>query len=656
MRIGIFTDTYLPDINGVATSSNILARELIKHGHDVIVVTTELPEGSKYQDQGHVIRVPGLDLKKIYGYRLASIYSFSGMKEIKEFDPEIIHIQTEFGVGIFGKIVGEILDIPVCYTYHTMWRDYSHYISRGIGPVDSVMKKIIEKISKVYGNSCAQLIVPSNKTKVALESYGIDNNIAVIPTGLELDRFYQRNEHLVNLIKDEYHLHHKFVITFLGRIAPEKSIDFILESLQQFLKEHDDALLMIVGGGPQLDDLKIYARELGLEDHVIFTGAKEPQEVPSFYHASSLFVSASTTETQGLTYIEAMASGLPVLARYDKNLEDVIKNGENGYFFNTREELLDLVENLKKSDLHLLSQKAKEDSEEYSAERFYQKIITVYNKAIHHYIYRYVIKRLEKMDEKKYLMTVGYDSHETKVIVTADTMKRYGLAVGHEINREELDALRELEQFSQCYNLGLKYLSYHDYPSEKLKKKLLTKGFDEMAVERAMDQFMTRGLVDDYDYALNKIHHYLRLGYGLNRSAMNLKKEGIPASIIDQALDEFTNDIEVDRAVALVKKLYNENSTRSPAALVASIKNKLFNKGFSLETVNEAMNAIHMEFPHERTKLLLEKEYDRVFSRYQRKFARKQLKNKLITFLIQKGYSYDDVVEVVEEKWKEDEE
>ena len=343
MRIGIFTDTYLPDINGVATSSNILARELIKHGHDVIVVTTELPEGSKYQDQGHVIRVPGLDLKKIYGYRLASIYSFSGMKEIKEFDPEIIHIQTEFGVGIFGKIVGEILDIPVCYTYHTMWRDYSHYISRGIGPVDSVMKKIIEKISKVYGNSCAQLIVPSNKTKVALESYGIDNNIAVIPTGLELDRFYQRNEHLVNLIKDEYHLHHKFVITFLGRIAPEKSIDFILESLQQFLKEHDDALLMIVGGGPQLDDLKIYARELGLEDHVIFTGAKEPQEVPSFYHASSLFVSASTTETQGLTYIEAMASGLPVLARYDKNLEDVIKNGENGYFFNTIEELLDLV-------------------------------------------------------------------------------------------------------------------------------------------------------------------------------------------------------------------------------------------------------------------------------------------------------------------------
>lgn len=656
MRIGIFTDTYLPDINGVATSSNILAKELIKHGHDVIVVTTELPEGSKYQDKGHVIRVPGLDLKKIYGYRLASIYSFSGMKEIKEFDPEIIHIQTEFGVGIFGKIVGEILDIPVCYTYHTMWRDYSHYISRGIGPVDSVMKKIIEKISKVYGNSCAQLIVPSNKTKVALESYGIDNNIAVIPTGLELDRFYQRNEHLINLIKDEYHLHHKFVITFLGRIAPEKSIDFILESLQQFLKEHDDALLMIVGGGPQLDDLKIYARELGLEDHVIFTGAKEPQEVPGFYHASSLFVSASTTETQGLTYIEAMASGLPVLARYDKNLEDVIKNGENGYFFNTREELLELVENLKKSDLQRLSQKAKKDSEEYSAERFYQKIITVYNKAIHHYIYRYVIKRLEKMDEKKYLMTVGYDSHETKISVTTDTMKRYGLAVGHEINREELDALRELEQFSQCYNLGLKYLSYHDYPSEKLKKKLLTKGFDEMAVDRAMDQFMTRGLVDDYDYALNKIHHYLRLGYGLNRSAVNLKKEGIPASIIDQALDEFTNDIEIDRAVALVKKLYNENNTRSPAALVSSIKNKLFNKGFSEETVNEAMNAIHMEFPHERTKLLLEKEYDRVFSRYQRKFEGKQLKNKLITFLIQKGYSYDDVVEVVEEKWKEDEE
>ncbi|MDY5278305.1 glycosyltransferase [Sharpea porci] len=656
MRIGIFTDTYLPDINGVATSSSILAKELIKHGHDVLIVTTELPEGSTYQDQGLVIRVPGLDLKKIYGYRLASIYSFSGMKEIKEFDPEIIHIQTEFGVGIFGKIVGEILDIPVCYTYHTMWRDYSHYISRGIGPVDSVMKKIIEKISKIYGNSCAQLIVPSTKTKAALESYGIDNNIAVIATGLELDRFYCRDEKAIQAIKDKYHLQDKFVITFLGRVAYEKSIDFVLESLQQFLKENDDAVFMVVGDGPQLDELKKYVEDLDLEGHVVFTGAKEPSEVPSFYHASSLFVSASTTETQGLTYIEAMASGLPVLARYDKNLEDVIKNGQNGYFFTTKEELLELVEKLKKGDLEELCKKAQEDSERFSAERFYQKIITVYNKAIHHYIYRYMIKQLEKMDEKKYLMTVGYDSHETKVAVTTDTMKRYGLVVGHEINREELDALRELEQFSLCYHLGLKYLSYHDYPSEKLKKKLQAKGFEDIVVDRAMDQFMTRGLVDDYDYVVNKIHHYLRLGYGLNRSAMNLKKEGIPASIIDQALDEFTNDIEVDRAVALVKKLYNENNTRSPSALIASIKNKLFNKGFSEETVNEAMSAIHMEFPHERTKLLLEKEYDRVFSRYQRKFKGKQLKNKLITFLIQKGYSYDDVVEVVEEKWKEDEE
>ena len=132
MNIALFSDTYLPDINGVATSTHILKKELKKHGHHVLIVTTFLPHDSQYVDEDlDVLRLPGIDLKKLYGYRASNIYSFKGMKELKDFQPDIIHIQTEFGIGIFGKIAGEILNVPVCYTYHTMWADYSHYIAPG---------------------------------------------------------------------------------------------------------------------------------------------------------------------------------------------------------------------------------------------------------------------------------------------------------------------------------------------------------------------------------------------------------------------------------------------------------------------------------------------------------------------------------------------
>lgn len=176
MKIALFSDTYIPDINGVATSTNILRNKLVDLGHDVLVVTSELPSDTTYDESldDQVLRVPGLEIQALYGYRACNIFSFKGMKEIKRFNPEVIHVQTEFGIGIFGRIAAEYLDIPVVYTYHTMWTDYSHYINPiNSETVDTVVKKVITKISKFYGNSCQGLIVPSNKTKDALIHYGL---------------------------------------------------------------------------------------------------------------------------------------------------------------------------------------------------------------------------------------------------------------------------------------------------------------------------------------------------------------------------------------------------------------------------------------------------------------------------------------------------
>lgn len=658
MNIALFSDTYLPDINGVATSTHILRNELKKHGHHVLVVTTMLPHDSDYVDEDeYILRLPGLDLKKLYGYRASNIYSFKGMKELKEFGVDLIHIQTEFGIGIFGKIAGEILNVPVCYTYHTMWADYSHYIAPGnIKAVDHAAKKIIEKISKIYGDSCSQLIVPSSKTAMALREYGISNSISVIPTGLELEHFSRENidEKKVEEIKNSYHLHDKFVVTFLGRIAPEKSVDLLIEAMQEIIKQNANIVLMIVGGGPQLDELKELAVSYHLEDYVIFTGAKESALVPSYYHASHLFVSASVTETQGLTFIEAMASGIPVLARYDKNLEGVVIDGRNGYFFNDKKDLIDKILELSTQDLSYLSKCATQDAMQYSSENFYQKIIQTYQKALskHHYCYR--VESITKDKNQVYQVAFRFDNHQVLLRLSSQVIERYGLSVGQVVDREELDALKDQEQVAKAYGLALKYLTYKDYTYSKMHKKLCDKGdFDDIQIDMTMDILVHKNLIDDLEYAKHYFIKAKRLGIGLNKIVYNLKREGISQNIIDECLSSYSPDLEYDKALQFVEKLYNENTTRPKYALIQNIKSKLFHKGFSQDVVEQAIQNFDFEVPREHTMKLLEKEYYRVYNRYKNRYASNILRSKIITFLVQKGYEYDDVVEIIGELWED---
>jgi len=658
MNIALFSDTYLPDINGVATSTHILKKELKKHGHHVLVVTTILPHNSDYIDEDDgVLRLPGIDLKKLYGYRASNIYSFKGMKELKEFQPDIIHIQTEFGIGIFGKIAGEILNIPVCYTYHTMWADYSHYITPGnLKAVDQAAKKIIEKISKIYGNSCSELIVPSQKTADALRKYGISNSIHVIPTGLELEAFAleNKNQGLVDQILQEYHLQDKFVVIFLGRIAPEKSIEILIDAMSDIVKKEDKICLMIVGGGPQLKELKTLVHQKGLESHIFFTGPKESEYVPSFYHAAQLFVSASVTETQGLTFIEAMASGLPVLARYDKNLDGVIVDGHNGYFFKDQQDLVEKIIHMYHSDLTQLSTCARNDAQKYSSENFYQHILRTYEQALakHHYCYKVV----SITPENNHLYTVAFqfDHHQILLSLSGQVIERYGLSVGQVVDREELDALKDQEQVSKAYKLALKYLTYKDYTYAKMQKKLMDKGdFDDIQVEMTMDLLMQKNLIDDAEYTRNYFQKAKRLGMGMNKIIYHLKKEGVSPFIIDEYLEEYSQDLEYDKAVELVQKLYNENTTRPQYALIQNIRNKLFNKGFSQDVVERAIENFDFSIPKEHTMNLLTKEYYRVYNRYKNRYQSHILKSKIITFLVQKGYEYDDVMEIIQQLWED---
>ena len=658
MNIAIFTDTYLPDINGVATSARILSKTLRRHGHQVLVVTTELPTGSDYVDDENVLRLPGIEVKKMYGYRASNIYSFKGMKEIKAFSPQVIHIQQEFGVSLFGKIVAEILNLPVCYTYHTMYEDYTYYLSKNIKPIDVTIKRFVKRFSKIYGQSFSALIVPSQKTADVLKSYGISKNIYVIPTGLELERFSsdQRDDAVVADIRKEYHLDGCFVLIYLGRLAREKSIDMIIEAVGELRDDLPNLRLMVVGGGPLTDELKALTDELHLNDRVFFTGPKPQEIVPQYYHAADAFISASTTETQGLTYIEAMASGIPALARYDQNLENVIIDGRNGYFFNNSDELKSLLKKLSVTDLTEMKDHAVHDVEKFSCEAFYNAIINVYNKIMVSHEYVYNVTDISQEDDH-YLATCTFGRQSVLIAVTQDTIERYNLVVGQTISREEPDALKDLEQMRNAYKMAVKLLSRKDYPYEVLRNRLMTSGrFEEIQVDMAMQELSNRNLVNDYEFAADYIDSSLRKGYGLKRAAMKLKKKGISSFVVDEVLLDYADDVELSYAIDIVKNLYETNTKYSPKALIKAMNRKLFYNGFSERITRLAIEAVDIDYPEERLHSLIKREYDRIYKRYVKRYKGHQLKNKIITFLVQKGYDYDLVISYLDEVWRDEDE
>ena len=657
MRIALFTDTYLPDINGVAVSTRTLARVLRKHGHDVLVVTTSKPKKSSYVDDEKVLRIPGIDIKKLYGYRASSFYSTSAFKEIKAFDPEIIHVQQEFGVSSFGRITAAKLSVPLVYTYHTMYEDYTYYLSKNIKMLDKAWKSVAINLSKKLGNDCTHLIVPSEKTAHILKKYGIENDISIIGTGLELDRFDIKNVDSKKLeeVKKTYGIKDTFNLIYLGRLAKEKSIDLIIECLSQAVKTNPNIRLLIVGGGPEEPELRELVKTLNVEKYVFFAGPQPSSEVPVFYHASNVFVGASLTETQGLTYIEAMASSLPVIARYDENLEPVIKHGRNGYFFKEKDELISLIIKMSAMDLTQISTDALEDSQAFSSETFYEHIMIAYDKALKKSVYNYKITDVSK-DEHGYAVTYTYGiGHKGMIHVGQDEIEWYNLRVGETFDQEQMYALKDIDQVREAYNKALKYLSYKDYTYEMMKEKLVHNGnYSELQIDMTMNLLLQKGLINDRQYAHDYLTISLKKGHGLNRGVVDLKKKGVDPVLIDEVLLDFSDDMELEKAVEIVKILYEKNNSRSPKALMLNMKQKLFNKGFSEQTINKAIESVDFEFPSEHTKILLEKEYHKVYTRYSQKYSGSLLKTKIITFLLQKGYEYDDIVQLIQEVWRDD--
>lgn len=409
MRIGLFTDTYTPFINGVSTSILMLERALKKQGHQVFIVTVNPDNMSyKYENYDHIIRIPGIPIG-IYDYRLTGIYPIRAINKIKKWNLDVIHSHTEFGIGTFARIIAKQLDIPLVHTYHTMYEDYVHYITKG--HFDKSSKKIVEYLTKFYCDKTArELIVPSKKTyNLFKEKYKFEKNVHIVPTGIDVERFYKEHLKHDELIKIKKELGLKpedFIIIYVGRLAKEKNVEFLLESHAVISQKYPNCKLVIVGSGPDYEHFIEMSNNLGISEKVIFTNAIAWEEIPNYYGVADAFATASKTETQGLTVIEAMAASLPVVCFEDESFKDVVIDGLNGYLFKSKRQYRTCIEDLmsNKQKLIQMRNQARITANEHSSKYYAEKVLDVYNSALES-------KKNEKkfIDKVKDVVKKGFD-------------------------------------------------------------------------------------------------------------------------------------------------------------------------------------------------------------------------------------------------------
>ncbi|MCQ2978659.1 MAG: glycosyltransferase family 4 protein [Clostridia bacterium] len=391
MNIGIFTDTYTPQINGVVISIETLANGMRKKGHNVYIFSPndpalkDMPKDKIHEEYAY--RLPSVPVPFSPEHRLAVGYYKKMYKKVKNLDLDIIHTQSEFSLGILGQIYGKKLNIPVMHTYHTMWSDYAHYITRIKNEkVNMPVAKLIQKFSKTFCDHTNAVISPSEKTKEALIKYGVKKPIMIIPTGMNLKPYKEHvpSNELKEMRKELGISDNDKVILFIGRVAEEKSIDVIINEFSKIKEQIKDVKLLIIGDGPAKKDLEHLAKKLHLSSDIIFAGKKPHEDIAKYYKLGDVFVNASTTETQGLTFVEAMAAGIPVVAKYDKNLTGVIKDDFSGSLFDDNEDFSRKVIKMLSDDEYRknIISNAEDIANEYSVENFVSKVEIAYQSLI----------------------------------------------------------------------------------------------------------------------------------------------------------------------------------------------------------------------------------------------------------------------------------
>ncbi len=375
MKILITTDWDIPTVNGVVTSVRNLCRVLRQIGHDVRILTLRQSDSQEKQDKD-TWNLHSIGIGKIYPQaRMAVGLNRRIWREILAWQPDIVHSQCEFSTFHWARRIAEYCDIPLIHTYHTIYEDYTHYFS----PSQAIGKKAAAVFSNAILNHTDSVIAPTDKTAELLRGYGVRTPIETVSTGIDLSTYAapipveQRKELRASLGIDE----NRIVLLSLGRLAKEKNIHEIIAMMETAPRE---TVLVVAGDGPYRETLQHQARHLSNQRKIIFTGMISPKETPLYYNMADIFVSASTSETQGLTYLEAMASGLPLLCREDSCLSGIVTQEVEGIFFSDQEGFRQGVQRLAGDHAfrNAMGTRGKLRANAFSMESFGQRVSSIY--------------------------------------------------------------------------------------------------------------------------------------------------------------------------------------------------------------------------------------------------------------------------------------
>ncbi|HEY8344115.1 MAG TPA: glycosyltransferase family 4 protein [Bacillota bacterium] len=381
MRIVIFTNAYEPIVSGVVTAIRFFRQGLIDLGHEVFIFAPDhkdIQDRRKEQTEG-IFRFSAVNLTRQLYFPIA-VPCYPGLTSLlRRINPDVIHSHHPFVLGKVGLRVARRLGVPLVYTFHTQYEQYSHYFPLP----QNLVKWAGRKAVRDYAQSVDLLTTPAESIAGLLRSYGVTKKIHILPNPLDLAR-YEQIDH--EIIRNRYGIGRRKLLLFVGRIGREKNLDFLLRAFARLAEEFgDDIRLMLVGSGAAEEMLKKLAVELGLADRVIFTGAVNYEEIPLYYGAADLFVMTSTSEVKPLVFIEAMAAGLPVVAVEASGSKDTFTSGYNGIL--TPEEVgafASAVRELLRNDRRRLeiARAAKESAARYSIKNLTQELLTLYKEAI----------------------------------------------------------------------------------------------------------------------------------------------------------------------------------------------------------------------------------------------------------------------------------